>query len=155
MARCRTPPATCREPRRHAPAWWRRTPSVTRSRSCWAATAAFVTRPLRPLLTVDLTSGSVPPSVSAGWVGMVDAVNLMSYGADWQEEIERHLAAGIPAEMINLGIGLTIRDSAPANVSARIDAALALGLNGVESWELGALAGADDPRLVAYRPLVE
>jgi hypothetical protein len=117
--------------------------------------AVFATRQHPPLLTVDVSSGTVPPSVSAGWVGEVDAINLMSYGTGWQEELERHLDAGIPPEVINLGIGLALADDAPASVAAKVDTSVAYDLKGVESWELGALASGDDPRLVAYRPLFE
>ena len=116
---------------------------------------AFAARSPRPLLTVDLTSGTVPPSVSAGWIDRVDAVNLMSYGADWQAELDRHLAAGIPPEKIDLGIGLVIRDQTRASVQAKVDVAIAYRLHGVESWELGALDDVDDPRLVAYRRLLQ
>ena len=38
---------------------------------------------------------------------------------------------------------------------AKIDAAIANGLHGVTSWEMGALADGDDPRLLAYQPLFE
>jgi hypothetical protein len=116
---------------------------------------AFAARAPRPLLTVDVSSSSVPPSVSAGWVGMVDAINVMSYGTDWADELERYLDAGIPPDVIDLGIGLVVRDTSKASVGAKIEAAVAGGLHGVESWELGALASGDDPRLVAYEQLFE
>lgn len=115
---------------------------------------AFAARDPRPLLTVDVSSASVPPSVSAGWVGMVDAINLMSYGTDWADELERYLDAGVPPDVIDLGIGLVVRDTSRASVAAKIEAALDAGLHGVESWELGALASGD-PRLVAYAPLLQ
>jgi len=116
--------------------------------------AEFRTRTPRPLLTVDVSSDTVAPSVSAGWVGRVDAINVMSYGADWQAELGRHLDAGIPPELIDLGIGLSVDDSVRADVKVKIDAAIAMGLHGVESWELGALESGDDPRLPAYAPLL-
>ena len=116
---------------------------------------AFAARSPRPLLTVDLSSGTVPPSVTAGWIDRVDAVNLMSYGADWQAELDRHLAAGVPPEKIDLGIGLVLRDQTRASVQAKIDAAVAYRLHGVESWELGALDDVEDPRLLAYRRLLQ
>jgi hypothetical protein len=115
--------------------------------------AAFAARAPRRLLTVDVSSASVAPSVSAGWVGLVDAINVMSYGTDWENEVERYVEAGIPPDLIDLGIGLAVRDTSRASVAAKIEAALAGGLHGVESWELGALASGDDPRLVAYEPL--
>lgn len=115
--------------------------------------SAFAGRDRRPLLTVDVSSGSVSPSVSAGWVGAVDAINVMSYGTDWEDEIQRHLDAGVPPDVIDLGIGLVVRDTSRASVAAKIEAAVVAGLHGVESWELGALASGDDPRLVAYEQL--
>jgi hypothetical protein len=115
----------------------------------------FAARARRTLLTVDVSSTSVPPSVSAGWVGLVDAINVMSYGTDWENEVERYLDAGVPPDLIDLGVGLAVRDTSRASVAAKIEAALAGGLHGVESWELGALASGDDPRLVAYEPLFQ
>lgn len=116
---------------------------------------AFAARAPRTLLTVDVSSGSVPPSVSAGWVGMVDAINVMSYGTDWEDELERYLDAGIPSDVIDLGIGLVVRDTSRESVAAKIEVALVVGLHGVESWELGALPSGDDPRLVAYEQLFQ
>ena len=117
--------------------------------------AAFAERAPRPLLTVDVASDLVDPSVTAEWAPHVDAVNLMSYQPDWETELERYIDAGVPPDRINLGIGLSFGDVSQADVAAKIARARSYGLNGVESWELGALAGGGDPRVDAYAALFE
>ena len=117
--------------------------------------AAFDQRSPRPLLTVDIDSEIVAPSVSASWAPHIDAINIMSYWLDWETELARYIDAGMPPDQIHLGIGLSFADLGTADVRAKIDTALAEGLNGVESWELGALADIDDPRLAAYESLFE
>lgn len=117
--------------------------------------AALASRSPRPLITVDVSSGAIDPSVTAGFAPQVDAIDLESYGADWADELTAHLQAGVPPAAIDLGIGLSVGDSARADVRAKIDAAIAQGLRGVTSWEMGALESGDDPRLVAYRPLFQ
>jgi hypothetical protein len=117
--------------------------------------AAFALRSPRPLLTVDVWSGAIDPAISASWIARgVDAINLESYGLDWERELAVHLEAGVPPSAINLGIGLSALDDRRAEVRAKIDAAVASGLRGVQSWELGAIEDADDPRLLAYTPLL-
>jgi hypothetical protein len=117
--------------------------------------AAFSERTPRPLLTVDVAAGLIDPYLSASWAGEVDAINLMSYEADWEEEIMLHLDAGVLPELANVGIGLSVNDLSPTDVAAKIDRVRGAGLGGVESWELGALAEPGDPRLDAYAPLFE
>jgi len=116
---------------------------------------AFADRSPRPLLTVDASTATVDPSVAAGWFPALDAINLESYGPDWAEQLNAYLDAGVPPSAIDLGIGLSVDDITRADVRAKIDAAVAKGLRGVTSWEMGALESADDPRLVAYRPLFQ
>jgi Glycosyl hydrolases family 18 len=117
--------------------------------------AAFATRTPRPILTVDVAPALLDPSVVAGWFPAVDAVNLMTYASDWDQELDRYLEAGVPPEGVNLGIGLSLDDLGRADVEQKIEVALSAGLGGVESWELGALDDIDDPRLLAYASLFE
>ena len=117
--------------------------------------AALATRTPRPLLTVDVAPGLLDPSVAAGWFPAVDAINLMTYTSNWNQDLDRYLEAGVPPDGINLGIGLSLEDLGRAAVQEKIDVALEAGLSGVESWELGALDDIDDPRLAAYASLFE
>jgi hypothetical protein len=116
--------------------------------------AEFALRSPRPLLTVDVSSGTIDPTISASWIPRADAVNLESYGLDWERELAIHLEAGVPPSAINLGIGLSALDDRRAEVNAKVQAALTQGLRGVQSWELGAIEDGDDPRLLAYTPLL-
>ena len=116
---------------------------------------ALADRSPRPLLTVDVSPAIVDPSVTADWFPALDAINLESYGADWAEQLNAYLDAGVPPDAIDLGIGLSVDDTTRADVRAKIDAAVAKGLRGVTSWEMGALESADDPRLLAYKPLFQ
>ncbi len=116
---------------------------------------AFDLRTPRPLLTVDVSSGAVDPVVTAGFAERVDAIDLESYGANWEEELDAHITAGVPPSKINLGIGLSALDRLRADVRAKIARAIDSGLRGVTSWEMGALESGDDPRLLEYDPLFE
>lgn len=117
--------------------------------------AAFAVHTPRLLLTVDVNTGVVDPSVSAGLAPWVDALNVMSYWPDWREELSLHLDAGVPPERMHLGIGLSFLDLGATDVAEKIDAARTSDLHGVESWELGALIDTDDPRLASYSSLFE
>lgn len=116
---------------------------------------AFAQRTPRPLLTIDVASDALDPFLIAALSESVDAVNVMSYQADWQEELGRYLDAGVPAGLINLGIGLSFDDITPAMVAEKIELARTAGLKGVESWEVGALGEQGDARLGAYAALFE
>jgi hypothetical protein len=115
---------------------------------------AFARRAPRPLIAMYTNSGIIDPAVVAAMSPDLDAVHVMSYFASDLEQVDIHLAAGVPREIIQLGIGLVadMVDTTPDDVAAKILRVHELGLLGVESWEVGALAPGD-PRIASYYAL--
>jgi hypothetical protein len=109
------------------------------------------------ILMLDVISGLVPPSLAAEVVEDVDTINIMSYWDNGIDEVNVYTEAGVPAEKIILGIGLSwdYFDLTTEHVVEKIQTVRDYGLRGVESWAFHDIESWDDPRLVPLLEAVE
>lgn len=109
----------------------------------------------RPFYAFDVLSGLVPPELAASLAAHVDTINMMSYWSDGLDELTAYREAGVPAEKLVLGVGLSsdYHDTTAEAVRGKVDTVRREGLAGAESWQIGDLTGSDDPRLEPLREL--
>jgi glucose/arabinose dehydrogenase len=110
----------------------------------------------RPLFLTDVISGLVPPATAAQVKDSVDIISMMSYWSDGMDQLNAYQGAGIPANKLMMGIGISpsYRDQSVANVQQKINTVKQKGLRGVEVWAIQGndlKGGFKDPRLQPLR----
>ncbi len=108
-------------------------------------------------LSIDVDTGQIPPPIVTQLYASVDSVNLMSFWSDGLDQVSAYTSAGVPANKLVLGIGLSADyvDQTVESVQTKVNLAKTKGLLGTLCWEIGNLKTArTDPRLQPLRRAV-
>jgi hypothetical protein len=111
----------------------------------------------RPYYEFYVDSGQIPPSIAAKLYNQVDSINMMSYWFNGLDEFNAYTKAGIPANKLVLGIGISpdYHDLTAALVQKKVNEVKKYGMRGTKMWSFADLnRGWSDPRLQPLRDLV-
>lgn len=108
-------------------------------------------------LSIDVDNDQIPPSIATQLASSVDTVNIMSYWDDGLADFNGYVQAGVPANKLLIGLGVSsgYADSTAAKVAAKVDLVKSKGAKGTFLWQIGDLnTYKTDPRLDPLRQMV-